>query len=127
VLQIVLAYNVIVCINIYFYSCYVQYLSKKFSKPTSGRPNGLNADPGPLGMFLFSPMFLMVSVYNIIVYHNIDFYSYYVQYSSNQFFKPTSGSPDGLDADAVPPAMLLNIPTCALDCVGLQCNCPYQY
>jgi hypothetical protein len=89
----VLAYNLIVYINIDFYSCYIQDLSKKFSKPNGGRTNGLDADAGPLGIFLFSPMFLVVLVHNIIVHHNIDFCSYYVQYSSNQFSKLTSGSP----------------------------------
>jgi len=123
----VLAYNLIVYINIDFYSCYIQDLSKKFSKPNGGRPNGLDADAGPLGISLFSPMFPVVLVHNIIVHHNIDFYSYYVQYSSNQFSKLTSGSPNGSDADAGPPPMLLHIPTCASDRVGLQCNCLYQY
>jgi hypothetical protein len=41
----------------------------------------------------------------------------WVQYSNNQFS----------DANATPPGMLLNIPTCTSYCVGLQCICVYQY
>jgi hypothetical protein len=63
---------------------------------------------------------------NVIVYTNIDRYSCF-QYPSNKLSEATSARPDGSDADARPPGMFINIPTCASDCVGLQCNCLYQY
>jgi hypothetical protein len=34
------------------YSCYVQYLSKKFSEPTGARPEGLYAGAGPPDMLV---------------------------------------------------------------------------
>jgi hypothetical protein len=52
VLPIVLAYNVIVYINIDFYSCWFQYPSNKFSEPTGVRPDGSDADAKPLCMLL---------------------------------------------------------------------------
>src|SRR5882762_759204 len=88
-----------------------------------------DADASPLGMLLNISTYTSdcVGLQCNCLYQYLICYSCYAQYLSKKFSKPTGARTDGSDANAKPPDMLLNIPTCTSYCVGLQCNCLYQY
>jgi len=65
----------------------------------------------------------MMLVFNVIVYKNIDFYPYWVQYASNKSSKPTGGRPNGSDANTGPLGIFLHILGSASYGISVQHNC----